>query len=116
MSYVNPNPSLSGVTFPDLGLTTRQTAAGLLLMIGGVLFGVLLAKALTRSIATLLIGVSFTDALGYAVATLLLGGIGLWVNYAQAQRTISCVNSGWLAGPFVMHPRVARGRTKQQRT
>lgn len=68
-----------------LRLVLRQ---GLVLVIGGVLSGMLLAWALTRSMATLLIGVSPTDALTFATATLLLGGIGLWACYAPARRAM----------------------------
>ena len=42
---------------------------GLLLVIAGVLSGVVLAWALTRSMATILVGVSPTDALTYLTAT-----------------------------------------------
>jgi predicted permease len=66
-------------------LVLRQ---GLILVIGGVLSGVLLAWALTRSMATLLVGVSPTDALTFVTATLLLGGIGLWACYAPARRAM----------------------------
>ena len=68
-----------------LRLVLRQ---GLMLVMGGVLAGVLLAWALTRSMVTLLIGVSPTDALTFATATLLLGGIGLWACYAPARRAM----------------------------
>ena len=47
---------------------------GLMLVIAGVLSGMLVAWALTRSMATLLIGVSPTDALTFVTATLVLGG------------------------------------------
>lgn len=57
-----------------LRLMLRQ---GLVLVVGGVVAGALLAWALTRSMAALLVGVSPTDALTFATATLLLGGIGL---------------------------------------
>lgn len=69
-----------------LRLVLRQ---GLVLVVGGVLSGVLLAGALTRSMATLLIGVSPTDALTFVTATLLLGGIGLWACYAPARRAMN---------------------------
>jgi ABC-type antimicrobial peptide transport system permease subunit len=69
-----------------LRLVLRQ---GLVLVIGGVLSGVLLAWALTRSMATLLVGVSPTDALTFVTATLLLGGIGLWACYAPARRAMN---------------------------
>jgi predicted permease len=69
-----------------LRLVLRQ---GLVLVMAGVLSGVLLAWALTRSMATLLIGVSPTDALTFATATLLLGGIGLWACYAPARRAMA---------------------------
>jgi predicted permease len=68
-----------------LRLILRQ---GLALVVGGVLSGVLLAWALTRSMATLLIGVSPTDALTFVTATLLLGGIGLWACYTPARRAM----------------------------
>jgi putative ABC transport system permease protein len=68
-----------------LQLVLRQ---GLLLVIGGVLSGLLLAWGLTRSMATLLVGVSPTDALTYCTATLLLGGIGLYACYAPARRSM----------------------------
>src|SRR4029077_4958806 len=48
-----------------LRLVVRQ---GLVLVMGGVLSGVMLAWALTRSMATLLIGVSPTDALTFVTA------------------------------------------------
>jgi predicted permease len=66
-------------------LVLRQ---GLVLVIGGALSGVLLAWALTRSMATLLVGVSPTDGLTFVTATLLLGGIGLWACYAPARRAM----------------------------
>lgn len=59
-----------------------------MLVIGGVLSGMLVAWALTRSMATLLIGVSPTDALTFVTATLALGGIGLWACYAPARRAM----------------------------
>jgi predicted permease len=65
-----------------LRLVLRQ---GLMLVMGGVLAGVLLGWALTRSMVTLLMGVSPTDALTFVTATLLLGGIGLWACYAPAR-------------------------------
>jgi len=65
-----------------LRLVLRQ---GLMLVMGGVLAGLLLAWALTRSMVTLLMGVSPTDALTFVTATLLLGGIGLWACYAPAR-------------------------------
>jgi predicted permease len=68
-----------------LRLVLRQ---GLVLVIGGVLCGVLLALMLTRSMGTLLIGVSPSDALTFVTATLLLGGIGLWACYAPARRAM----------------------------
>jgi putative ABC transport system permease protein len=68
-----------------LRLVLRQ---GLVLVMGGVLSGVLLAWALTRLMATLLVGVSPTDALTFVTATLLLGGIGLWACYAPARRAM----------------------------
>ena len=68
-----------------LMLVLRQ---GLVLVIGGVLAGALLAGALARSMATLLVGVSPTDALTFATATILLGGIGLWACYAPARRAM----------------------------
>lgn len=68
-----------------LRLVLRQ---GLVMVLGGVLSGVLLAWALTRSMATLLVGVSPTDALTFLTATLLLGGIGLWACYAPARRAM----------------------------
>jgi predicted permease len=68
-----------------LQLVLRQ---GLLLVVGGVLSGLLLAWGLTRSMATLLVGVSPTDALTYFTATLLLGGIGLYACYAPARRSM----------------------------
>lgn len=68
-----------------LRLVLRQ---GLVLVVGGVLSGAVLAWALTRSIATLLVGVSPTDALTFVTATLLLGGIGLWACYAPARRAM----------------------------
>jgi predicted permease len=61
---------------------------GLVLVMGGVLSGAILAWALTRSIATLLVGVSPTDALTFVTTTLLLGGIGLWACYVPAQRAM----------------------------
>jgi len=61
---------------------------GLLLVIGGVLLGTLLAWAISHSMATLLVGVSPTDALTFTSAILLLGGIGLWACYAPARRAM----------------------------
>ena len=69
-----------------LRLMLRQ---GLVLVVGGVVAGVLLAWALTRSMATLLVGVSPTDALTFVTATLLLGGIGLWACYVPARRAMN---------------------------
>jgi macrolide transport system ATP-binding/permease protein len=68
-----------------LQLVLRQ---GLVLVIAGVVSGVVLAWALTRSMATLLVGVSPTDALTFSSATLLLAGIGLWACYAPARRAM----------------------------
>jgi predicted permease len=68
-----------------LRLVLRQ---GLVLVIGGVFCGVLLALALTRSMGTLLIGVNPSDALTFVTATVLLGGIGLWACYAPARRAM----------------------------
>jgi predicted permease len=68
-----------------LMLVLRQ---GLALVMGGVVSGVVVAWALTRSMATLLMGVSPTDALTFVTATLLLGGIGLWACYAPARRAM----------------------------
>jgi predicted permease len=68
-----------------LMLVLRQ---GLVLVIGGVLAGALLAGALTRSMSTLLVGVSPTDALTFATAIILLGAIGLWACYAPARRAM----------------------------
>lgn len=61
---------------------------GLMLVIAGVLSGMLVAWALTRSMAALLIGVSPTDALTFVTATVVLGGIGLWACYAPARRAM----------------------------
>jgi putative ABC transport system permease protein len=61
---------------------------GLMLVIGGVFSGMLIAWALTRSMATLLIGVSPTDALTFVTATVVLAGIGLWACYAPARRAM----------------------------
>jgi putative ABC transport system permease protein len=66
-------------------LVLRQ---GLVLVIGGALFGVLLAWALTRSMAAVLVGVSPTDPLTFVTATLLLTGIGLWACYSPARRAM----------------------------
>jgi predicted permease len=68
-----------------LVLVLRQ---GLTLVGAGVLSGLLLSWALTRSMATLLVGVSPTDALTFVSATLLLAGIGLWACYAPARRAM----------------------------
>jgi predicted permease len=68
-----------------LQLVLRQ---GLMLVVAGVVSGVIMAWALTRSMATLLVGVSPTDALTFVTATLLLGGIGLWACYAPARRAM----------------------------
>lgn len=69
-----------------LRMVLRQ---GLVLVIGGVLSGVLLAWALTRSMATILVGVSPTDALTFVAATLLLAGVGSWACYAPARRAMN---------------------------
>src|SRR5580704_14728534 len=61
---------------------------GLALVIVGVLCGMVLAWALTRSMATILVGVSPTDALTYATATLLLAAVGFWACYAPARRAM----------------------------
>ncbi len=68
-----------------LRLVLRQ---GLTLVMGGALFGVLLAWALTRSMAAVLVGVSPTDPLTFVTATLLLTGIGLWACYSPARRAM----------------------------
>jgi putative ABC transport system permease protein len=68
-----------------LRLVLRQ---GLSLVVGGALFGVLLAWALTRSMAAVLVGVSPTDLLTFVTATLLLTGIGLWACYSPARRAM----------------------------
>lgn len=62
---------------------------GLVLVVSGILSGMLLAFALTRSMATLLIGVSPTDGLTFVTATVLLGGIGLWACFAPARRSMN---------------------------
>ena len=75
-----------GAGRPDiLRLVLQQ---GLALVIVGVLSGMLLAWALTRSMATILVGVSPTDALTYATATLLLAAVGFWACYAPARRAM----------------------------
>ena len=61
---------------------------GLALVIAGVLSGMVLAWALTRSMATILVGVSPTDALTYVTATLVLAAIGFWACYAPARRAM----------------------------
>ena len=61
---------------------------GLALVIAGVLSGMVLAWALTRSMATILMGVSPTDALTYVTATLVLAAIGFWACYAPARRAM----------------------------
>ena len=66
-------------------LVLRQ---GFLLVIAGVVVGLALAWALTRSMATLLIGVTPTDALTFASTTLLLAAIGFWACYAPARRAM----------------------------
>ena len=67
-----------------LWMVLRQ---GLVMVMGGVLSGVLLAWLLTRSMATLLVGVSPTDAITFVTATLLLSGIGLWAYTADSPET-----------------------------
>jgi predicted permease len=75
-----------GAGRPDiLRLVLQQ---GLALVIVGVLSGMVLAWALTRSMATILVGVSPTDALTYATAALLLAAIGFWACYAPARRAM----------------------------
>jgi putative ABC transport system permease protein len=75
-----------GAGRPDiLRLVLQQ---GLALVIVGVLSGIVLAWALTRSMATILVGVSPTDALTYATASLLLAAIGFWACYAPARRAM----------------------------
>jgi len=66
-------------------LVLRQ---GLLLVTAGVVVGLALAFALTRSMATLLIGVGPTDALTFVSTTLLLAAIGFWACYAPARRAM----------------------------
>lgn len=66
-------------------LVLRQ---GLLLVTAGVVAGLALAWALTRSMATLLIGVGPTDALTFGTTTLLLAAIGFWACYAPARRAM----------------------------
>jgi predicted permease len=61
---------------------------GLALVMVGVLSGMVLAWALTRSMATILVGVSPTDTLTYLTATLLLAAIGFWACYAPARRAM----------------------------
>ena len=68
-----------------LVLVLRQ---GLTLVIIGVVSGLVLAWALTRSMASILVGVSPTDALTFASATLLLTAIGFWACYAPARRAM----------------------------
>ena len=68
-----------------LQLVLRQ---GLMLVIVGVVSGVVLAWALTRSMATILVGVSPTDALTFLSATLLLAGIGF--GPATRRRAVPC--------------------------
>ncbi|HKF53725.1 MAG TPA: ABC transporter permease [Candidatus Acidoferrales bacterium] len=66
-------------------LVLRQ---GLLLVTAGVVVGLALAFALTRSMATLLIGVGPTDALTFVSTTLMLAAIGFWACYAPARRAM----------------------------
>lgn len=68
-----------------LVLVLRQ---GLLLVTAGVVVGLTLAWALTRSMATILVGVSATDALTFTTTTLLLAAIGFWACYAPARRAM----------------------------
>lgn len=68
-----------------LVLVLRQ---GLLLITAGVVVGLAVAWALTRSMATILIGVSPTDALTFGTTTLLLAAIGFWACYAPARRAM----------------------------
>ena len=68
-----------------LRLVLRQ---GLLLVTAGVVVGLALAWALTRSMATMLIGVSPTDALTFSTTTLLLAAVGFWACYAPARRAM----------------------------
>jgi len=68
-----------------LRMVLRQ---GLMLVVGGVAAGVVLALVLTRAMGTLLLGVSPTDALTFVTATVVLGGIGLWACYAPARRAM----------------------------
>jgi ABC-type antimicrobial peptide transport system permease subunit len=68
-----------------LRLVLRQ---GLVLVVAGVLSGLILAWALTRSMAVLLVGIRPTDPLTFATATLLLAGIGLWASYVPARRAM----------------------------
>jgi len=69
-----------------LRLILRQ---GLLVVLGGVLSGLILAAVLTRSMALLLVGVHPTDPLTFVTATLLLTGIGLWACYIPAWRAMN---------------------------
>jgi ABC-type antimicrobial peptide transport system permease subunit len=75
-----------GASRRDILLLVLQQ--GLVLVIGGVLSGGLLAWAITHSMATLLVGVSPTDALTFSTAIVLLGAIGLWACYAPARRAM----------------------------
>jgi predicted permease len=70
------------------GILRMVLRQGLVLVIGGVAAGLVLALVLTRAMATLLVGVSPRDALTFGVATLVLGGIGLWACYAPARRAM----------------------------
>jgi predicted permease len=77
--------ALGAGRYDILRLVLRQ---GLVLVLGGLLFGALLASLLTRSMAKLLVGVSPTDLLTFAAAILLLAAIGFWACYAPARRAM----------------------------
>jgi predicted permease len=62
---------------------------GVILVGGGVLFGLLAAFALTRVIGNFLVGVSPSDPLTFSLVAVFLGSVGLLASYIPARRAMN---------------------------
>jgi predicted permease len=62
---------------------------GVILVGGGVLFGLIAAFALTRVFGNFLVGVSPSDPLTFSLVAVFLGGVGLLASYIPARRAMN---------------------------